>query len=135
MKVVSEALGVASATKMCRSVIIKGMEALVAESLLAARHYGVEDAVLESLDNLFPRPDWPEHARYLISRSLMHGTRRADEMREAAKTVREAGLIPWMSEGSVERHAWAPQFDSALNEESLEGILDAIHTQFSNNLN
>lgn len=135
MKVVSEALGVASATKMCRSVIVKGMEALVTESLLTAYHYGVEDAVLESLDNLFPRPDWPQHARYLISRSLQHGARRADEMREVAKTVREAGLNPWMSEGSVERQAWAPQFDSALNEASLDGMLDAIRTQFSNNLN
>jgi len=83
VSVVSPNLGVASATKMCRSVIVKGMEALVTESLLAARHYGVEGAVISSLDNLFPRPDWPEHARYLISRSLEHGTRRAEEMREA----------------------------------------------------
>ena len=47
-KVASEQLGVASATKMCRSVMIKGMEALVIESLTAARHYGVGDAVLAS---------------------------------------------------------------------------------------
>lgn len=133
MKVVSEDLGVASATKMCRSVIVKGMEALVTESLLTARHYGVEDAVLESLHDLFPRPDWPQHARYLISRSVLHGTRRADEMREVAKTVGEAGFNPWMSEASVERQAWAPQFDSALNEDSLYGMLDAISSQFSNN--
>ena len=40
---------------MCRSVMVKGMEALLGESLLAARHYGVESAVLESLDSLLPR--------------------------------------------------------------------------------
>ena len=132
MKVVSETLGRAAATKMCRSVIIKGMEALVTESLLAARHYGVEDAVLASLDNLFPRPDWPEHARYLISRSLQHGTRRAAEMREAAKTVDEASLCPWMSEASVKRHDWASQFSPALDQESLEGMLGAIRNQLAN---
>ncbi|MEP0201735.1 MAG: DUF1932 domain-containing protein [Halioglobus sp.] len=131
MLAISAALGVASATKMCRSVIVKGMEALVTESLLAARYYGVEGSVLASLDNLFPRPDWPEHARYLISRSLQHGSRRAAEMREVGKTVQEAGFSPWMSEGTVERQAWAPQFDAALGEESLEGLLDAIRTQFT----
>lgn len=135
MKVVSEVLGVASATKMCRSVIVKGIEALVTESLLAARYYDVEDSVLESLDNLFPRPDWPEHARYLMSRSLLHGTRRAAEMREVVKTVQEAGLQPWMSEGSVKRQGWAPQFSSALEEESLGEMLDAIRAQFESNVN
>ena len=47
--VFSDQIGSASAAKMCRSVMVKGMEALLGESLLAARHYGVEDAVLESL--------------------------------------------------------------------------------------
>jgi 3-hydroxyisobutyrate dehydrogenase-like beta-hydroxyacid dehydrogenase len=42
--VFSDQIGGASAAKMCRSVIIKGMEALLGESLLAARRYGVEDA-------------------------------------------------------------------------------------------
>ncbi len=127
--VVSEEVGVASATKMCRSVIVKGIEALVTESLLTARFYGVEASVLASLDNLFPGPDWPGQARYLISRTLQHGTRRAAEMREAAKTVEEAGYQPWMSDGCVERQAWAPQFSSALAEESLGGLLDVIRHQ------
>lgn len=134
LRAVSDAMGVASATKMCRSVIVKGMEALMTESLLAARFYGVEDTVLASLDKLFPGPDWREHARYLISRSLLHGTRRAAEMHEASKTVREAGLSPWMSEGSVETQAWAPQFNSALREESLDDMLDAIRAQFTPNV-
>ena len=43
---------------MCRSVIVKGMEALLGESLLAARRYGVENAVLESLDSLLNSDDW-----------------------------------------------------------------------------
>ena len=44
-KVASDQLGVASATKMCRSVMIKGLEAMIIEAFTTARHYGVEDAV------------------------------------------------------------------------------------------
>jgi len=129
MHVVSEEFGQAAATKMCRSVIVKGIEALVSESLLTARYYGVEDSVIDSLDNLFPGLDWTEKSRYLISRTLEHGERRAAEMREVARTVKEAGYDPWMSEGCVKRQAWAPRFEPALAEETLEAMLDAIGAQ------
>jgi 3-hydroxyisobutyrate dehydrogenase-like beta-hydroxyacid dehydrogenase len=104
--------GVASATKMCRSVIIKGIEALLAESLLAARHYGVEGAVLSSLQDLLPGHDWPTLAKYMISRSLLHGRRRAEEMREAARTVEDARVSAWMSRATVERQSWAGRHQS-----------------------
>ena len=52
-KVASEKLGVASATKMCRSVMIKGLEALVIESYTTARKYGVEDHVLKRISLMF----------------------------------------------------------------------------------
>lgn len=125
----SSEYGKAAATKMCRSVMIKGMEALVTESMLAAKYYGVEDAVLTSLNNLFPRSDWSEYARYLISRSLLHGVRRAEEMREVTETVRDAGIEPWMSAACVERQDWAPQFNSALNEKELSAMLTSIRQQ------
>jgi hypothetical protein len=38
--------------------MIKGVEALLTESMLAARHYGVEQVVLDSLSDLLPLPDW-----------------------------------------------------------------------------
>jgi 3-hydroxyisobutyrate dehydrogenase-like beta-hydroxyacid dehydrogenase len=123
-KVYSDAIGDASAAKMCRSVIIKGMEALLAESLLTARRHGVEDAVLASLQDLFPVGDWRALARYMISRSLQHGRRRAEEMREAVKTVAEAGFEPWMSRGSVERQEWAAAHAEALSHEDLTDMLD-----------
>jgi 3-hydroxyisobutyrate dehydrogenase-like beta-hydroxyacid dehydrogenase len=111
---------------MCRSVMIKGMEALLAESLLSARHYGVEGEVLESLGNLFPGIDWREKSRYMISRSVEHGVRRSEEMEEAAKTVREAGLVPAMSDACVVRQRWAADFPAALQTDGLDGLLDAI---------
>lgn len=125
-QVFSDQVGKASAAKMCRSVMIKGMEALLAESLLAARHYGVESTVLESLRNLFPGENWPVLARYMISRSLIHGRRRAEEMREVAKTVAEAGLDSHMSAASAHRQDWAAAFRDAASIEDLEPMLDAV---------
>lgn len=131
----SEVPGKAAATKLCRSVMIKGLEALISESLLSARHYGVEDTVLESLNNLFPHPDWEGYARYMISRTLEHGTRRSEEMREAARTVSQAGLTPWMSEAAADRQAWAADFADALKAEGLKPMLDAIRDQMTTHRN
>jgi 3-hydroxyisobutyrate dehydrogenase-like beta-hydroxyacid dehydrogenase len=118
--------GKASAAKMCRSVMVKGIEALLSESLLTARSHGVEEAVLASLNDLFPGPDWTKLARYMIARTLEHGTRRAEEMREVARTVADAGVEPHMSSATAERQAWAPQFASALTEQDLGDMLDAM---------
>ncbi|MEJ2455770.1 MAG: DUF1932 domain-containing protein [Candidatus Thiodiazotropha sp.] len=105
-RVADTRLGVASATKMCRSVVIKGLEAMLIESLTAARRFGVEDEVLASLAETFPGIDWEQQASYMFGRVIAHGQRRADEMREVAKTVREAGLVPWSATGTAERQAW-----------------------------
>ncbi|HPM65472.1 MAG TPA: DUF1932 domain-containing protein [Piscinibacter sp.] len=105
-KVASEKLGVASATKMCRSVMIKGLEAMVIESFTTARAYGVEDAVLASLKETFPGIDWEKQASYFFQRVIEHGRRRSEEVREVAETVREAGLTPWSASGTAERQAW-----------------------------
>lgn len=105
-KVVSDKLGVASATKMCRSVMIKGLEAMVIESFTAARHYGVEDAVVASLYETFPGIDWEKQASYFFQRVIEHGRRRSEEVREVAHTVADAGLTPWSANGTAERQGW-----------------------------
>lgn len=102
----SDKLGIASATKMCRSVMIKGLEAMVIESLTTARAWGVEDQVLASLQETFPGIRWDEQGSYFFDRVIEHGRRRAEEMGEAAQTVREAGLEPWSAEGTAQRQAW-----------------------------
>jgi 3-hydroxyisobutyrate dehydrogenase-like beta-hydroxyacid dehydrogenase len=124
--VFADRIGPASAAKMCRSVMIKGIEALLTESLLAARHYGVESTVLDSLSDLFPGSDWPLLSRYMISRSLQHGRRRAEEMREVAKTVGDAGLDPWMSTACALRQDWAAGHREALAQHELGPLLDAL---------
>jgi 3-hydroxyisobutyrate dehydrogenase len=116
-KLASAELGVASATKMCRSVMIKGLEAMVIESLTTARRYGVEEAVLASLRETFPGVEWEKQAAYFFQRVIEHGGRRAEEMREAAVTVQEAGLEPWSATATAQRQAWV----SALADEGVFG--------------
>ncbi|MET0336047.1 MAG: DUF1932 domain-containing protein [Rhizobacter sp.] len=112
-KVSSDKLGVASATKMCRSIMIKGLEAMVIESFTTARAYGVEDAVLASLKETFPGIDWEKQGAYFFQRVIEHGRRRSEEVREVAQTVREIGLDPWSANGTADRQAWVADLADA----------------------
>jgi 3-hydroxyisobutyrate dehydrogenase-like beta-hydroxyacid dehydrogenase len=100
----SNQIGLASAVKMCRSVMLKGFEALAVECLFAARQYGVEDAVLESLAATYPSLGWKDRLPdYLISRVAEHGRRRAQEMREVAQALRSVGVKPAMAMATADR--------------------------------
>lgn len=126
-QVFAATIGRASAVKMCRSIFVKGLEAIVSESLLAARRYGVETEVLASLSNTLPHDDWPRLAKYLVTRTLIHGRRRSEEMREVVQTLRDAGLSAWMSEGAVLRQSLAA--DLAIDDPeapTLDRLLDLM---------
>ena len=122
-------VGRASAAKLSRSVIVKGVEAILAESLLTARHYGVEADVIASLNDLFPGPDWRKLSHYMIVRSIEHGVRRAEEMREAARTVADAGVDPLMSTATARRQDWAARFAPQLDRQDLLDLLDGVLAQ------
>jgi 3-hydroxyisobutyrate dehydrogenase-like beta-hydroxyacid dehydrogenase len=110
-------IGVASAVKMCRSVVIKGLEALALESLLAARRFGAEKEVLASLQGTFPQMGWQEKLPdYLISRVAEHGRRRAAEMREVAHTLESVGVEPTMARATAARH------DALIDEMASHGV-------------
>lgn len=91
-RLAGDRIGQASSIKMLRSVMIKGLEALTAESLLAARRAGVEGEVIASLQASDPGIDWMKRSSYNLERMMVHGVRRGAEMREVARTVRELGL-------------------------------------------
>jgi len=102
----SPTYGVVSAIKLCRSVFVKGLEAIAVESLLAARHYGVEDAVLASLAETYPGIAWDKQSDWYWRRVVQHGRRRAEEMREAAAMVDDAGHPSQMAPASADVQAW-----------------------------
>ena len=120
-RAVSMQIGIASAIKMSRSVMIKGLEALVIESYATARHYGVEDHVLPTLVETFPSIDWDKQGAYFFSRVVQHGKRRAEEMREAANTVRDAGFEPWLTSAIAEKQDWVARC-------AREGLFDGLAT-------
>ena len=120
-RAVSMQIGIASAIKMSRSVMIKGLEALVIESYATARHYGVEDHVLPTLVETFPSIDWGQQGAYFFSRVVQHGKRRAEEMREAANTVRDAGFEPWLTSAIAEKQDWVARC-------AREGLFDGLAT-------
>jgi 3-hydroxyisobutyrate dehydrogenase-like beta-hydroxyacid dehydrogenase len=130
-QVFSAEVGGASSVKMCRSIMIKGLEALTTECMLTARRYGVERYVLDSLADTLPHEDWPGLARYMMSRALIHGRRRAEEVREVVRTVEEAGLAPMQSPATADRQDWAAEVGAQLGKETLattelETLVDAV---------
>jgi 3-hydroxyisobutyrate dehydrogenase-like beta-hydroxyacid dehydrogenase len=102
--------GRASAMKLCRSVMIKGLEALIIDCSHAAKAWGVEREVYASLADTFPSVDWAKLAVNMSGRVAKHGIRRAAEMREAAEMLADIGRDPKLCRAiadSHERHARA----------------------------
>ncbi|MDK2755852.1 MAG: DUF1932 domain-containing protein [Blastomonas fulva] len=99
--VAGAAIGDASAIKMIRSVMVKGLEALSAECALAADRAGVTDAVTASLDASWKHQSWGERFDYNLDRMMAHGLRRAAEMEEVAVTLEDLGVDPVMTRGTI----------------------------------
>jgi 3-hydroxyisobutyrate dehydrogenase-like beta-hydroxyacid dehydrogenase len=110
LDVISDQIGAASAVKMCRSVIVKGLEALMVECVLGAFPYGADERVFSTLNESFPGIDWKKLASYMIGRVVEHGERRAREMEEVAATLRSIGVEPIMTEAAARRQDWLAGF-------------------------
>ncbi len=106
-EIVSREVGTAAATKMFRSIIVKGMEALITECVLGASRYNADERVFRSLSESFPGIHWKELADYMVGRVVVHGERRAREMEEVAATLREIDIEPIMAEAIVRRMDWS----------------------------
>jgi 3-hydroxyisobutyrate dehydrogenase-like beta-hydroxyacid dehydrogenase len=96
-------VGRASAIKMVRSVLVKGLEALTAECVLAADAAGVRDEVLASLDASWREMPWADRADYNLDRMIVHGLRRAAEMDEVVKTLDALGTGSAMARATGQR--------------------------------
>ena len=102
-------VGSAAAVKMCRSIVVKGLEALMVECVLGARRFGADELVFASLNESFPGIDWKKLADYMAGRVVVHGERRAREMEEVAETLRAIGVDPIMAEATARRQDWCAQ--------------------------
>jgi 3-hydroxyisobutyrate dehydrogenase-like beta-hydroxyacid dehydrogenase len=104
-------VGSAAAVKMCRSIVVKGLEALLFECVMAATKFGADGLVFASLNESFPGMDWKKLADYTSGRVVVHGERRAREMEEVAETLRAIGIDPIMAEATARRQDWSAQTD------------------------
>ncbi len=102
-RVVGDAIGRAAAIKMIRSIMVKGMEALTAECLLAADAAGVLDEVIRSIAAGEQASAWRARADYNFGRMMVHGLRRAAEMDEVARTVDGLRTGSAMARATAER--------------------------------
>jgi len=129
LEIVSEKVGTAAAAKMFRSIIVKGLEALMLESVLAAAPYGADERVFSSLSESFPGIDWQRLASYMVSRVVLHGERRAREMEEVAETLESLGIEPIMADAAARRQDWCAKLGIS-NQFGAEGpktYREALH--------
>ena len=125
-RAVGKTVGRASAIKLCRSIMVKGVEALTAEMVLAASQAGVLDEVFDSLDASEKQVSWAERANYNLHRILIHGGRRSAEMIEAAEMLRSMGAMAAMSDQTVAWHANLGNLHLAPPPKSLSAKIKAI---------
>ncbi len=134
MEPLDAAIGTAAAVKMCRSIVVKGLEAILTECVLAASEFGAEERVFASLGQSFPGIDWPRIADYMVNRVVVHGERRAREMEEVAATLRAVGIDPIMSEAAARRQDWAAKLGLAASfgpegPATYREVLDSLKTE------
>jgi 3-hydroxyisobutyrate dehydrogenase-like beta-hydroxyacid dehydrogenase len=132
-KAAGDRVGQASANKMLRSIMIKGIEALLIECLVAARRCGIEERILDSVGETFPGVDWRKAATYHLGRTAIHGARRVSEMQEVVETLDELELDAVMADAIAKRIGWAFERLRAAQwgerePGSYREILDAIET-------
>ena len=95
--------GSASSVKMLRSVLVKGIEALGVEALVTARRQGILDEVLGCLGDADDMT-LGGFIAMLVQTHIVHAHRRWEEMGLVARTLRETGVDPLMTEAIERSH-------------------------------
>ena len=128
MKSVGDDIGAASTIKMCRSVFMKGLDAILMECMVAAETAGVTDRIVSSMQVTIPEINWPVFIGKKLGGAAQHSGRRAGEMREVATTLRELGLDPTMAEATSRRLQWCA--DLGMKERAAATRVPASITDF-----
>jgi 3-hydroxyisobutyrate dehydrogenase-like beta-hydroxyacid dehydrogenase len=119
-------VGTSSSVKMVRSIMMKGLEALFAECVLAGRLSGVDKEVLASLEVTYPGIGFPEKSAYMFERMMQHGERRAAEMKEVAVTITELGLPADMADATVKWQQRIGELELSSDENDYEKRADIL---------
>jgi 3-hydroxyisobutyrate dehydrogenase-like beta-hydroxyacid dehydrogenase len=102
--VVGAEVGAAAALKMLRSVVVKGMEGLWVEALLAAQELDVVEPLMAMIEETLDRWSTRDFATMLVTTHVAHAGRRQVEVAMARDTVAGTGVPPLLASGLVARH-------------------------------
>ena len=98
--------GKASASKMFRSIFMKGFVTLLLETVVAGHQYGIEDDVLASIEETLTAGPFMNIANGLIARGVIHAERREHEMDEVIATLKSLHVDSIMSEATKTKLRW-----------------------------
>lgn len=100
-------VGNAITIKMIRSTFMKGLEALLVETLLAAKAYNVEKPVLESISESIDKKPFKELLNILVISNSIHAHRKAGEMEFVLETLKSQNTISIMSSATKSLLEWS----------------------------
>ena len=89
--------GAASAIKMLKSVVMKGLPQLLLEAFQAGEKFGVLDTLVASLGDSLNGKTVEQLANTFTARTLIHAKRRSAEMDDAVTTLEAAGVDATMT--------------------------------------
>lgn len=133
VKIMAGNIGGASSVKMVRSIMMKGLEALFAECVLAGRQAGVDEEVMASLDVTYPGFNFKDRAAYSFERMTAHGKRRSEEMKEVALTIEELGLPNDMAQATVNWQSRIGNLGMTVGKDNYQSRADELLARFNKN--
>jgi len=119
-------LGAASGIKILRSVIAKGLEALLVECMLGARRYGIDEAVLTSFGRFMDSRSFLEIANFLLVTDVVHAERRFQEALMSASAIEEVGVDAIMTRATAQRLEWVAELGTKAH---LGGVVPEHYIQ------
>ena len=97
IQVIGEKPGAATAMKLMRSVCMKGLAALLLESLEAAQRYGILDAVAVDIAGSIDERPFAQIIKRFVCGTAVHAERRVHEMTESLELLRSLGASTRMT--------------------------------------
>lgn len=106
-KAVGEKYGKASAMKMLKSVLSKGMIALITETVFCTEHYDITDYVLESVRKvMLEEMDYKTFCHYNVASAAIHNARFCQEMEQVLETMDSIHENAIMTQATLKKFQW-----------------------------
>lgn len=101
IKVLSDAVGEASKLKLLRSIVYKGVAAVICEAVEAGQAFGLKAYIREQIQSILGHEDNTLIDRFLEG-SKTHAQRRMHEMDAVCEMLKSADIQPFMSQAAYD---------------------------------